>query len=341
MINNIWYHNAFLLRLICMPFLIPFSLLYGLITTLIRLSYRIGLFQIKRFPLAIIVIGNLTIGGTGKTPLVIWLVEKLKRRGWRVGVVSRGYGSCSVTYPLLVNSTTMSNQCGDEPLLIWQRTGVSVAVAPRRIDAVEFLIKNNDLDVIVSDDGLQHYALARDIEWVVIDGIRRFGNGWWIPAGPMRERQYRLNSVQEIIVNGGKIRDARETPMKIQPDLIVNLLSNESISLSELKNKKIVAIAGIGYPRRFFCTLKEYGILPIKEVNFSDHQHYQEKDLINLIPTHSHFILLMTEKDAVKCRTFARKNWWYLRVNAILPSSKENLLLLPIEKVINHYLKKD
>lgn len=133
--------------------------------------------------------GNLTAGGNGKTPVVIWLVEHLQRRGYRVGVVSRGYGGKAERYPLLLDYAVTTAQAGDEPVLIFQRTGAPVAVAPRRRDAVSALLAQHTLDVVITDDGLQHYALERDIELVVIDGMRRFGNGWWLPAGPMRKEK--------------------------------------------------------------------------------------------------------------------------------------------------------
>lgn len=154
----------------------------------------------------VVVVGNLTAGGNGKTPVVIWLVEQLQQRGIRVGVVSRGYGGKADRYPLVLDDRTSTAQAGDEPVLIHQRTGAPVAVAPLRSDAVKALLSAHDLQMIVTDDGLQHYKLARDREIVVIDGVRRFGNGWWLPAGPMRERASRLQSVDAVIVNGGVAR---------------------------------------------------------------------------------------------------------------------------------------
>lgn len=151
----------------------------------------------------VVVVGNLTAGGNGKTPTVIWLVEQLQQRGYRVGVVSRGYGGKSAVYPLVLNAQTTTRQAGDEPVLIYQRTAAPVAVSPKRTEAVQALLAQHDLDLVITDDGLQHYALQRDVELVVIDGVRRFGNGWWLPAGPMRERASRLQSVDACITNGG------------------------------------------------------------------------------------------------------------------------------------------
>lgn len=173
----------------------------------IRLCYK--LIRAWRAPVPVVVVGNLTAGGNGKTPVVIWLVERLQQRGIRVGVVSRGYGGKAAAYPLLLTTDTTTAEAGDEPVLIYQRTGVPVAVSPNRADAVKAILVHHDVQIIVTDDGLQHYRLARDVEIVVIDGERRFGNGWWLPAGPMRERAGRLKSVDATIVNGGSPQPGR------------------------------------------------------------------------------------------------------------------------------------
>lgn len=329
MIAHIWFGSSSWYMI-----LLPLSWLYGLVTAIIRFSYRYGLRKVYRFPLPIVVIGNLVTGGNGKTPVVLWLVEQLKQRGWQVGVVSRGYGGQSKRYPLILNATISSAECGDEPLLIWQRTGVPVAVAPRRTDAVAALLQTYTLDIIITDDGLQHYALARDIEWVVIDGERRFGNGWWLPAGPMRELASRLDKVQVIIVNGGEAQPG-EVQIQLQPSKAINLLSGKRCALNCMQ--QVIAIAGIGCPSRFFTTLRANGILPLKEVSFADHQVYYEQVLAALTPGNE--ILLMTEKDAVKCHAFARNNWWYLPIDVVLPEIAAKELLVPVENSIKHYLK--
>lgn len=198
MIERIWSGGSLLYLA-----LLPLSWLYGLFSWLIRLSYRCGLRKSWRSPVPVVVVGNLTAGGNGKTPMVIWLVEHLQQRGYRVGVVSRGYGGKSAVYPLVLGQNTSTREAGDEPVLIYQRTGAPVAIAPKRAEAVQALLQQQPLDVIITDDGLQHYALQRDFELVVIDGVRRFGNGWWLPAGPMRERAARLGSVDARVANGG------------------------------------------------------------------------------------------------------------------------------------------
>lgn len=326
MIERIWSGQSRLYWL-----LLPLSWLYGLITFLIRQSYRWGWRKSWRSPVPVVVVGNLTAGGNGKTPVVIWLVEQLQRRGYRVGVVSRGYGGKAERYPLLLDESVTTAQAGDEPVLIFQRTGAPVAVAPRRRDAVSALLAQHTLDVVITDDGLQHYALERDIELVVIDGMRRFGNGWWLPAGPMRERESRLASVDAVIVNGGAPR-ANEIGMTLTAGMAVNLLSGESRPLNQLHD--VVAMAGIGHPPRFFATLRDAGVSIAHEVAFADHQSYQPEQL-NSLTQDATQPLLMTEKDAVKCKTFAQDNWWYLPVDAVLAEPYGTQLLDKLEHVLN------
>ena len=203
-----------------------------------------------------------------------------------------------------------------------QRTGAPVAVSPLRSDAVKSLLSAHDLQIIVTDDGLQHYKLARDREIVVIDGVRRFGNGWWLPAGPMRERASRLQSVDAVIVNGGVARPG-EIPMRLRPGMAVNLLTGERRDVSTFTN--VVAMAGIGHPPRFFATLESCGVQPVKTVALADHQALSQADVAALVTAGQ--TLLMTEKDAVKCRDFAAANWWYLPVDAIMADERAQRLL--------------
>lgn len=266
--------------------------------------------------------GNLTAGGNGKTPVVIWLVEQLTRRGIRVGVVSRGYGGKAERYPLLLTPQTTTAEAGDEPVLIFQRTGAPVAVSPVRSEAVQALLNQTDVQIVITDDGLQHYALARDKEIVVIDGVRRFGNGWWLPAGPMRERASRLRAVDAVIVNGGTAQ-AGEIPMQLRPGLAVNLLTGERRDVAELPG--LVAMAGIGHPPRFFSTLEACGARLLNRVPLADHQALSLSQVAGFtVPGQT---LIMTEKDAVKCRSFARDNWWYLPVDAELQGEQPERLL--------------
>ena len=317
MIARIWSGESPLWLL-----LLPLSWLYGLVSGIIRLLYRLGIKRAWRAPVPVVVVGNLTAGGNGKTPVVIWLVEQLQKRGIRPGVVSRGYGGKAAQYPLLLAEKTTTAEAGDEPVLIFQRTGAPVAVSPVRSDAVQALLAEHAVQIIITDDGLQHYALARDKEIVVIDGVRRFGNGWWLPAGPMRERASRLKSVDAVIVNGGEAKTG-EIPMHLQPGLAINLVTGERRSVSELPS--LVAMAGIGHPPRFFATLEQCGARLEKRVPLADHQALVEGQVAALtVPGQT---LIMTEKDAVKCRAFARDNWWYLPVDAELSGEQPEHLL--------------
>ncbi|WLI78547.1 tetraacyldisaccharide 4'-kinase [Kosakonia sp. H02] len=320
MIARIWSGESPLWLL-----LLPLSWLYGLVSGIIRFAYRIGLKKAWRAPVPVVVVGNLTAGGNGKTPVVIWLVEQLQQRGIRVGVVSRGYGGKAERYPLLLTPETPTEQAGDEPVLIYQRTGAPVAVSPVRSDAVSAILAQHPVQIIVTDDGLQHYRLARDKEIVVIDGVRRFGNGWWLPAGPMRERASRLKSVDAVITNGGEAR-LGEIPMRLRPGLAVNLVTGERREVRYLAN--IVAMAGIGHPPRFFATLAECRASLLQTVALADHQSLTLADVQALVTPGQ--TLVMTEKDAVKCRSFAQDNWWYLPVDAQLEGQQVEKLLLEL-----------
>ena len=323
MIARIWSGESPLWRL-----LLPLSWLYGLVSGLIRLSYRLGLKKSWRAPVPVVVVGNLTAGGNGKTPVVIWLVEQLQQRGIRAGVVSRGYGGKAEHYPLLLNDQTTPASAGDEPVLIYQRTGAPVSVSPVRVEAVSALLARHDLQLIITDDGLQHYRLARDVEIVVVDGVRRFGNGWWLPAGPMRERVSRLKTVDAIITNGGTPAPG-EIPMTLRPGQAVNLLTGERREVAALTN--VVAMAGIGHPPRFFATLENSGVQPVNTIALADHQALTQVEVQAMATPEQ--TLLMTEKDAVKCRAFAQSNWWYLPVNAQPEGERAQQLLAKLTRL--------
>ncbi|MGL5527242.1 MAG: tetraacyldisaccharide 4'-kinase [Plesiomonas shigelloides] len=322
MIEKLWFSRSPWCWL-----LLPLSALFALISGVRRLAFRFGLKKAWRAPVPVVVVGNITVGGNGKTPMVVWLVEQLQAQGYRPAVVSRGYGGKAERYPLLVTDNVSTAQAGDEPVLIRRRTGVPVAVAPQRSAAVQALLDAypQQIDVIITDDGLQHYALARDIEIVIVDGVRRFGNGFLLPAGPLRETPQRLRSVAAVVVNGGNAQHG-EIPMQLAPDLAINLATGERRAVSALPH--IVAMAGIGHPPRFFATLQQLGAAPERCVAFADHQAYHAEQLNALATTEQ--TLLMTEKDAVKCRDFIQPNWWYLPVSAQLPESAGQVLLAQI-----------
>jgi tetraacyldisaccharide 4'-kinase len=265
-------------------------------------------------PVPVIVVGNVTIGGAGKTPLVIALVAALRELGWKPGVASRGYGGLA-RGPRLLGPEPDPAQVGDEPALIAIRTGAPVAIGADRPAAARLLL-DEGVDLVVADDGLQHYPLARDVEICVLDGVRRLGNGRLLPAGPLRESAPRLGEVDFIVCNGGEPQ-AGEIPMRLAAGAAVSLV-DASIRkpLATFSQTRVHAVAGIGHPQRFFDTLREYGI-DVIEHPFPDHHRYVPDDLVfaDDLP------ILMTEKDAVKCRAFGNGNWWAVPVAAELPAT--------------------
>ncbi|WP_373778021.1 tetraacyldisaccharide 4'-kinase [Glaesserella sp.] len=311
--------------------LAPLSLLFWLISQIRLWLYRHHILKSYRSPVPVLVVGNISVGGNGKTPVVIWLVEQLQQRGMKVGVISRGYGGKCRKFPQLVTANSSPEQLGDEPVLIAQRTGAPVAVSPNRRESIELLLSKFDLDLIVTDDGLQHYALQRDIEWVVVDGIRRFGNGFVMPAGSLRELPSRLKSVQAVICNGGRAEQG-EYLMELVSDYAVNLKNGEKIPLSDFQHQSCVAIAGIGHPPRFFTMLEGLGIPLAAQQGFADHQSYTVSQLSGLADENTP--LLMTEKDAVKCRHFAQQNWWYVPVFAKFSEKETACLIEPIMDLV-------
>jgi len=329
MVEKIWFEKHWI-KWLFWPVLWPLSLLFGVISQKRRSAYQTGKKPSYRPPVPIVVVGNITAGGNGKTPVVIWLVEQLHKQGVRVGVVSRGYGAKAPSYPYTVNRDSDASECGDEPLLIHRRTGAPVVVDPNRSQAVQAL-QAEAVEVVITDDGLQHYALQRDVEIVVIDGKRRFGNEQLLPLGPLREGVARLAQVDFLITNGGEA-SGDELSMRLKPDLAVNLKTGEQKSVSELSN--VVAFAGIGHPPRFFDTLQLLGARVNKTQGFADHQAFSKAQVDALLKYGDNVI--MTEKDAVKCRSFCDDNWWYLPVSATLPEKAQQIIKKIIE-VKEHY----
>ena len=315
-----WYRISPLVVL-----LFPLSCLFRVLVLLRRALFFVKLLPTTRLPVPVIVVGNISVGGTGKTPLVMWLVEFLKANGYSPGVVSRGYGATQAN-PERVTSVSSPDIVGDEPVMIAKRCHCPVWVgAARRRVAHALLQFNRECDVVVSDDGLQHYYLARDIEIAVVDGTRRFGNGMLLPAGPLREPINRLRSVDAVVINQGK--GFSDLPnafhMELIGDQFHNLLAPANhISPLELAQKRIVAMAGIGNPQRFFDHLNTLGLGFATRV-FPDHHRYNAADLefANVDA------VLLTEKDAVKCASIASEKFWVLTVNAKLDSRFGDLIL--------------
>ncbi|KAB2824641.1 tetraacyldisaccharide 4'-kinase [Aliivibrio finisterrensis] len=326
MIEKIWFENHFLGKLLW-PLLWPLSCLFKWIATKRKSDYQRGKKQSYRSSVPVVVVGNITAGGNGKTPVVVWLVEQLQLKGYKVGVASRGYGGKAPYYPYLLTETTTPDISGDEPVLIKQRTKAEVAVAPIRSEAVKML-EQQGVDFIITDDGLQHYALQRDIEFIVIDGKRRFGNQHYIPLGPLREGVERLSSVDFLICNGGEPQE-NEVSMRLQPSEAINLITGERRSVSSLSN--LVAFAGIGHPPRFFETLNQLKANVVHTQGFEDHKAFEQTEIEQLMKHGDQ--LIMTEKDAVKCQSFAQSSWWYLPVDAQFPEEKAQQILNKIIEV--------
>lgn len=286
----------------------PVSWLYCAVVNVRRVLYYMKFKKSFRLNVPVIVVGNITIGGTGKTPLVIWLSNLLKEKGYNPGVITRGYGGRARNWPQQVRPDGDPVVVGDESILISQRTGVPMAAGPDRVSVAQSLMEFKGCNVIISDDGLQHYKLRRDIEIAVIDGSRRFGNGYCLPAGPLREQPKRLDKVDFVVTNGTP--EKSEFGMRYIGTDIINLAKPEHRQpIDGFKGKQIHAVAGIGNPDRFFEQLGGYGMQVIPHP-FSDHHPYTAEELVfdDDLP------VIMTEKDAVKCRRFAEEKFWYLPV---------------------------
>ena len=300
----------------------------------------------KQSQALVVVVGNLVVGGTGKTPFIVWLAKQLMAQNLNVGIISRGYGAKNPHWPHWVSQHSLASECGDEPLMLAKQTGCPVAVSPKRVEALALLNEKTACDVIISDDGLQHYALARDIEIVLIDAQREFGNGYCLPAGPLREPLARIQKVDFTVWNGLSAQQAipqlaftqqAASKMRLTPSCFRRVGAPEvKVSITEFlqkyPNKQVTAIAGIGNPQRFFLTLQQLG-LEVDGTVFKDHYAYQNSDFTHLIDDAGIAIeekpLIMTEKDAVKCTAFAQQenHWWYLEV---LPECDQSI----VDKVV-------
>lgn len=288
--------------------LLPFAWLFAALAGLRRFAYRSGLLPHYRSPRPVVVVGNLTVGGTGKTPFVIWLAGELAARGLRVGIASRGYRA-SDRACRLVTAGDDASAVGDEPLLIHRRLRMPVAIAARRAAAVRLL--EPDCDLILCDDGLQHYALGRDLEIAVIDGARGLGNGRRLPAGPLREPRSRLAEVDAVVVNGAGFAWPGAIEMNLVPAAAVALAGGERRAIAAFAGRRVRAVAGIGNPGRFFAMLREHG-LALDAYPLPDHASIPRE----LLAGDDGRELLMTEKDAVKCPDCGLRQLWYVEVDA-------------------------
>ncbi|MDD4912419.1 MAG: tetraacyldisaccharide 4'-kinase [Sideroxydans sp.] len=306
--------------------LYPISLLFRALVAIRRFLYLTGLAHSVKLPVPVIIIGNINVGGTGKTPLTLSLAQQLLSAGWHPAIISRGYrksGQTSAVTAREVLANDSADEVGDEPLLMRRRDLCPVWIGQDRPAVAQALLKAYPAcDIILSDDGLQHYRLQRDIELVVVDGVRRFGNKLMLPAGPLREPLARLGSVDAIIVNGGIAKEG-EFPMHLEGAHFYNLLApQKTIPATALFGQNIHACAGIGHPQRFFQHLKALG-LECTPHPFPDHHQYSHNDLL----FEAVDAVLLTEKDAVKCAPFATDKFWVLRVDAHVSPALTQLII--------------
>jgi tetraacyldisaccharide 4'-kinase len=324
-VGKIWYGRSLIFWL-----LLPLSWIYAFLIYLRRQLYKSGLLRVHVVSVPVIVVGNITVGGTGKTPLTIWLAEQLKSRGYSPGIVTRGYRGTVGSNPVEATADSEPQVVGDEAILLAKRSECPVVVHPNRVAAAE-LIAELGANVVIADDGLQHYRLARDFEIVVIDGERGFGNGRLLPAGPMREPETRLGSVEEILVqrdpNNTDNIFARESDpqpryFELQATALSRLDGSDIRRLEDCRGKTVHAIAGIGNPERFFRSLESFGIEVIRHP-LDDHAVITQAQL----QYDDKLDLVMTEKDAVKCRSLETSHCWYVRADVAMDAADRDALL--------------
>ncbi len=306
--------------------LLPLAGLYCVLSAMRSGLYKKGWLRRFKASVPVIVVGNISVGGTGKTPLIIKLCEILRQQGKNPGIISRGYGGKSAIYPLEITHSTAAHDSGDEAVLLARRTLCPVVIGPNREADIQLLLERHGCDIILSDDGMQHYRMQRDVEIAVVDIARQFGNGFCLPAGPLREPVSRLRSVDMVIANGGS---QHQMAFVIKPVKLISMAEEVRIaSLSQFSGQKVHAVAGIGHPQRFFNTLIEHGIECIPH-EFPDHHRFTISDL--------HFgdelPVLMTEKDAVKCKGFYMPRHWYLMIDIELSSIAQQRIEHLIEQV--------
>ena len=309
--------------------LLPLSWLYKFFMMLRRLGYNSGLLPVKRVGVPVIVVGNITTGGAGKTPLVIWLAQYLKQNNFHPGIVSRGYGGAAKLWPQQVRPDSNPGMVGDEPVVIARRTLCPMAVSPDRYQAAEQLLEHEKCDILICDDGLQHHALARDIEILVIDSVRRFGNRRCLPAGPLRESLGRLRTVDMIVCNGNTAYG--EYQMEYIPGPLQSLVnSHEQMEIEMIRGKAVHAIAGIGHPARFFSLLRAQRVNVI-EHQYPDHHQFRRQEIYfdDDLP------VVMTEKDAVKCEEFADARHWYVPIDVKMGNIFEHRLSMLLKDITN------
>jgi tetraacyldisaccharide 4'-kinase len=305
LLNDIWYGKSPMRYALW-----PVSVVYRGLARLRRTAYRRGWRPIVEAPVPVIVVGNVSVGGTGKTPFVIWLADQLKQRGRKVGIVTRGYRGKGTEWPRAVAADSDPEEVGDEPVLLARRTRCPVVAGPDRVACVEALLEDSRVDVVLSDDGLQHYRLARAFEIAVVDGARGMGNGLCLPAGPLREPPSRLQEVDAIVVNGAGWGHAGVFRADAVVTRVYHLKDGAERTLESFRGKAVHAVAGIGNPQRFFDLLLDAD-LDVDAHPLEDHAEITLEELTFDEPG----VVLITEKDAVKCEHLKANGVWCVVVD--------------------------
>jgi len=325
-IERLWYGDSRVAIL-----LLPFAWLFRLLVALRRAAYRSGLFASVNCGVPVVVVGNITVGGAGKTPLVGWLADRVAADGLRVGILSRGYGGVATGEPRFVTRDSEARDVGDEAVLLAQQTTARVCVCVDRVAGAQRLVTEADVDLVICDDGLQHYRLDRDVEIAVVDAARGLGNRYMLPAGPLREPPGRLEEVDFVFANGvSSALAGHRFALRTGP---VNRLGHtESCDLANFRGRRVWAVAGIGNPARFEATLRDAGVDP-ELVDVPDH------GTVSLDALHraQAWPILMTAKDAVKYRSKLVGDAWYLTVDVEMPAADESALL---ERLRNLYVER-
>ena len=302
-LQKIWYRENFYKYLF-----MPLSWAFHVCLILRRKAYQIGLFKIYKAKCPVVVIGNITVGGTGKTPITIWLANYFILKGYKPLILSRGYGGKIGDHPIEVSRNTDVSMVGDEPLLMASKLKCPIIVHPSRIQSLIY-IDDRKFDLILCDDGLQHYQLDRDFEIAVIDGDRKFGNKCLLPAGPLREPISRLSEVDISLINNSNQESIKGNSFNLVGKKVINVRTNEVRLIEDFEGHEVHAVAGIGNPDRFFNFLEKRKII-VKRHPFEDHYNYDSLEL----EFNDGLDILMTEKDMVKCKNFNNKKIWYVPV---------------------------
>lgn len=320
-LNQLWYHHRLLALLLW-----PLSFLYCLASRLRSWLYQKGILKTEKLPVPVIVVGNLTAGGTGKTPLVLWLAAFLQKSGYQPGIICSGYGGSATAVPRTVESGSDPAAVGDESILLAERSGCPVIACRNRLAAAKMLLQQYNCDVVLSDDGLQHYRLQREIEILLLDAARGLGNGYCLPAGPLREPARRLQTV-DLVVSKGESPLANWCMLASCHRAYAISAPETAITLQALQARTVRAVAGLANPESFFDCLRAAG-LELVESAFPDHHQYTASEL----EFGDDLAVLMTEKDAVKCRFLQRENFWAVPLDIDMHDNFGKTLLALLQK---------